>query len=250
MEKTRVVVWSEGIDPVLEPRAAAIYPDDINTYLASFLQQNADFTITCRNINDPENGLSQQIVDNTDVLLWWSHLYNDRVSDTVVERVVNAVLDGKMGLLLLHAGIHSKIAARLLGKNSTSGKYREVGEMERMWVVDRSHAAVAGLEKEYVEFPASEMYGEPYGMPTPDEIVFISWFEGGEVMRSGVSWRKGAGRVFYLAPGHEEFPVYANPELQKIIANVIRWLRPVQGPPITFHGEIGSLETIKNPVKT
>lgn len=249
MDKIRVTVWSEGIDAELEPRAIALYPDDINTYLAGFLKGNADFEVRCRDISQPENGMGQDIIDGTDVLLWWSHLYDDQVSDEVVDRIVDAVLDGKMNLALLHAGIHSKIGTKLLGKNSTTGKYREVGEMERMWVIDRGHPVVAGLEKEYLEFPDSEMYGEPYGMPTPDEIVFISWFEGGEVLRSGVSWHKGAGRVFYLAPGHEEFPVYANPELQKVMANMIRWLRPVAGPPITFHGEIGSIETIKNPLK-
>lgn len=248
MRKIKVTVWSEGIDPDLEPRAIALYPDDINTYLASFLGNEEEFEVITRNIHQEENGLSQEILDNTDVLVWWSHLYDDQVSDEVTTRVTQAVLNG-MGILFLHASLGSKPAKKLLGENSNVGKYREVGEMERIWVINRSHPIVEGLEKEYIEIPGSEMYGEPYGIPTPDDIVFISWFEGGEVLRSGTSWHKGAGKVFFFAPGHEEFPVYYNKEIQKVIGNIVRWLKPVNGPKITFKGEIGSMEPIKNPIK-
>lgn len=248
MKKIKVTVWSEGIDPVLEPRAIALYPDDINTYLAGFLGEEEDFEVITRNISQEENGLSQEVLDNTDVLIWWSHLYDAQVSEEAAERVVQAVLNG-MGILFLHASLGSKPAKKLLGNNSNTGKYREVGEMERVWVVNRSHPVVEGLEKEYFEIPESEMYGEPYGIPTPDELVFISWFEGGEVLRSGAAWHKGAGKVFFFSPGHEEFPVYSYKEVQKVIKNIVRWLKPICGPKITFRGEIGSLEKIKNPVK-
>ena len=243
MAKLHVTVWSEGIDAKLEPKAIALYPEDINTYIAGFLGENEEFEVITRNITQPENGLSQEILDNTDILLWWSHLYNDQVSDEVTNRVVNAVLNG-MGFLILHASMGSKPARKLLGQSSNVGKYREVGEKERVWVVNRSHPVVEGLEKEYFEVSQSEMYGEPYGMPTPDDIVFISWFQGGEVLRSGVSWHKGAGKVFFFSPGHEEFPVYYNKDVQRVITNIIKWLKPVKGPKITFRGEIGSIEPL------
>lgn len=248
MKKINVTIWSEGLDPKLEPRAIALYPADINVYLADFLGEEVDFEVNVRSLSQPENGLSKEILDWTDVLVWWSHLYDAQVSDEVAERVVQAVLNG-MGVLFLHASLGSKPAKRLLGVSSNVGKYREVGEMEKIWVVNRSHPAVEGMEKEYIEIPGSEMYGEPYGIPTPDDIVFISWFEGGEVLRSGVCWYKGAGKVFFFAPGHEEFPVYHQKDIQKVIGNIVRWLKPVCGPPILFRGEIGSLEPIKNPVK-
>ena len=248
MDKIRVTVWSEGLDAALEPRAAALYPDDINAYVAGFLKANQDFTVRTRCLTDEENGLSQQVLDETDVLIWWSHLYDDQFSDEAAERVMNAVLNG-MGLVLLHAGIHGKPSKLLLGRSSNTGKYRELGEMERMWVVDRSHPILSGLQKEYIEVPVSEMYGEPYGIPTPDELVFISWFEGGEVLRSACGWRKGCGKVFFLAPGHEEFPVYSLPEIQLLLSNIVRYVRPVNTPRLTFQGEIGSIEPLKNPVK-
>ena len=248
MTKLRVTVWSEVIDPVLEPRAVTYYPDDINVYLAEFLSIEHDFEVRTANLRQKENGLSQEILNDTDVLVWWSHLYDDQVSDETAQRVAETVLNG-MGILFLHASLGSKPAKILLGTNSNTGKYREIGEKEKIWVVDRSHPVVDGMEKEYIEIPASEMYGEPYGIPTPDDIVFISWFEGGEVLRSGVDWKKGAGKVFFFAPGHEEFPVYYHSEIQKAVKNIVRWLKPVKGPEITFQGEVESLEIIKNPVK-
>lgn len=243
MSKIRVTVWSEGLDPVLEPKAVAAYPHDINTVIGGFLAEDAEFEVSLHHIREPENGLSQQVIDNTDVLVWWGHMYHDQVSDQVSARVVDAVLGG-MGLLLLHSSLSAKPARALLGKSSNTGKYREIGERERVWVVNRSHPVVEGLKKEYIDVPMTEMYGEPYGMPTPDDIVFISWFEGGEVLRSGVSWHKGAGKIFFFAPGHEEFPIYYIEEIQQVIKNCVRWLRPVRGPQMTFRGCLNEVEPL------
>lgn len=235
MAKIRVTVWSEGLDPVNEPKAVAAYPNDINSVVGGFLGKEADIEVTLRTLTDPENGLDAETIQNTDVLVWWGHLYHDQVSDEASARVVEAVLNG-MGLLLLHSSMGAKPARALLGRSSNVGKYREIGERERVWVVNRSHPAVEGLEKEYIDIPQTEMYGEPYGMPTPDDIVFISWYEGGEVLRSGVSWHKGAGKIFFFAPGHEEFPIYYQPEIQTVIKNCVRWLKPVNGPAVTRTG--------------
>ena len=235
MAKIRVTVWSEGLDPVNEPKAVAVYPDDINTVIGGFLAENEDMEITLHNIREPENGLTQETIDNTNVLVWWGHMYQDEVSDKVAARVAEAVLNG-MGLLLLHSSMGAKPARVLLGKCSNTGKYREIGERERVWVVDRSHPVVAGLEKEYIEVEKTEMYGEPYGIPNPDNTVFISWFEGGEVLRSGVSWHRGAGKIFFFAPGHEEYPIYYDGEIQKVIRNCVRWLCPINSPKTSFHG--------------
>ncbi|MDL2232798.1 ThuA domain-containing protein, partial [Ruminococcaceae bacterium OttesenSCG-928-L11] len=248
MKKLRLTVWSEGLDPKLEPKAVYLFPDDINTYLASFLKENQDMEVSVHSQSEPDNGLSQEILDNTDVLVWWSHLYDQKLSDEAAARVVEAVLNG-MGLLLLHSSMGSKPARILLGKSSNTGKYREVGELERVWAVNRSHPILAGLEKEYIDIPVSEMYGEPYGMPTPDDVVFISWFEGGEVLRSGVSWHKGAGKIFLFTPGHEEFPVYTIPEIQQVITNAVRWLTPVTGPQMHFAGNLGNVEPL-SPITT
>ena len=67
------------------------------------------------------------------------------------------------------------------------------------------------------------MYGEPFVIPEPDETLFISWYEGGEVFRSGVTFKRGAGRIFYFSPGHETYPIYHNPEIQTVLRNAVRW---------------------------
>jgi trehalose utilization protein len=144
------------------------------------------------------------------------------VSDAVVDRVQRRVLDG-MGLVILHSGHHSKICRRMLGTScNLSWREAEGGERERIWVVSPGHAICAGLGP-YVELPAHEMYGEPFDIPEPDELVFLSWFQGGEVFRSGCCYRRGRGRIFYFSPGHETFPIYRQPEILRVIANAVRW---------------------------
>lgn len=247
MPKLRVTVWTEGLDPKMEPKAVACYPDDIKGCIGAFLGKNDDMDVRIHGLDEPDCGLSQAILDDTDVLVWWSHLFDDRLTQEAADRVVEAVLNG-MGLMLLHSSGGSKPARALLGKNGNTGMYREVGELERVWVVNRSHPIMEGLENDFIEVPQSEMYAEPYGMATPDDILFISWFEGGEVLRSGVTWHKGRGRIFFFTPGHEEFPTYHLPEIQKVITNGVRWLKPVNGPKPRARGDVGKLEPL-SPIK-
>jgi len=104
-------------------------------------------------------------------------------------------------------------------------KWRDNGEKERLWVVDPAHPIVDGLP-EHIEIPETEMYGEHFNIPQPDELVFISWFEGGEVFRSGCCWHRGQGKVFYFRPGHETLPIYYDETVLNVIYNGIIWARP------------------------
>ncbi|MBQ8312966.1 MAG: ThuA domain-containing protein, partial [Clostridia bacterium] len=72
-----------------------------------------------------------------------------------------------------------------------------------------------------------EMYGECFDIPRPDDIIFIGWFAGGQVFRSGVTFTRGRGKIFYFQPGHEEAPVYEHPDIQRIITNAVRWAAPL-----------------------
>jgi trehalose utilization protein len=106
---------------------------------------------------------------------------------------------------------------------SCSLLWREIGEKERLWVVNPAHPIVEGFGP-YFELPHTEMYGEFFDIPTPDELVLISWFLGGEVFRSGCVWNRGKGKVFYFRPGHETFPIYYDANVLKIIENGVRHL--------------------------
>lgn len=243
-DKIRVTVWNEFYDEKRWPEIFTIYPGGVHEAIGRFLKKNDDFEVTLRTLDDPQQGLSKETLDNTDVLIWYSHMVQDAVEDKTVDYIIQRVFAG-MGLILLHSSLGSKLAVRLLGARG-HGTYREIGEKERVWVIDRGHPIVSGLN-EYFEFPESEMYGEPCDIPTPDELIFISWFAGGNVSRSGYTYKKGAGKVFYFAPGHAWYDGMNRQEFQLVMNNAVRWARPILRPPVQSRGCIGSLEKLECP---
>jgi trehalose utilization protein len=228
----RVTVWNEFRHERSDAAVRAIYPDGIHRAIAAGLRENDGFEVRTATLDEPDHGLSVAVLAETDVLTWWGHLAHDDVSDSVVDRVHGRVLDG-MGLVVLHSGHFSKIFRRLMG-TSCDLKWREDGRRERLWVVDPSHPIAAGIGESFV-LAEEEMYGEHFDIPPPDELVFVSWFEGGEVFRSGCTYRRGRGRVFYFRPGHETHPTYHDGNVRRVIANAARWAaepggaRPIYG---------------------
>ena len=184
------------------------------------------------------------MLDNTDVLFWWGHMAHGEVAEETVDRVQKRILSG-MGLIVLHSGHKSKIFMRMLGTTADL-RWREVGERERVWVVEPSHPIAAGLP-EHFEIPHTEMYGERFDIPRPDDTVFITWYEGGDVFRSGVTFTRGSGRIFYFAPGHETFPIYYDPTVQKVLLNAARWCAARVTTPLGCR-QVKELEEIKNKI--
>jgi trehalose utilization protein len=220
-----VTIWNEFEHERKEEHIRAIYPDGMHMAIARGIAAE-DLAIRTATLEEPEHGLTEAVLDDTDVLIWWGHIAHRRVEDAVVERVYNRVLDG-MGLIVLHSAHVSKIFRKLMGTGCML-KWRELGEKERIWVVNPAHPIAAGLD-EYFELSQEEMYGEHFDIPTPDELVFISWFEGGEVFRSGCTFYRGLGRIFYFRPGHETYPTYHDPNVLKVIANAVRWAAAPRG---------------------
>ena len=223
MNPLRVTIWHEYRHEKLEKRVADVYPEGIHGALAKGLAPYG-FDIHTATLDEPEHGLTQEALDNTDVLTWWGHMAHGEVSDEIVDRVQECVLNG-MGLIVLHSGHLSKIFRRLMGTGCML-RWREADEKERIWVVDPSHPICDGLP-EYIELDEAEMYGEHFDIPPPDTLVFISWFQGGEVFRSGCCYQRGQGKIFYFRPGHETYPMYHMPIIHKVIANAINWAKPV-----------------------
>lgn len=216
----RVTVWSEFRHEKKNPKVAALYPSGMHRTIADALGHHADLVVRTATLDEPEHGLTVEALEQTDVLVWWGHMAHHEVADEIVARVRARVLEG-MGLIVLHSGHYSKIFKSLMG-DTCSLTWREATDKERLWVVCPSHPIARGLGA-FFELPAEEMYGEPFGIPTPDELIFISWFTGGEVFRSGATWRRGNGKIFYFRPGHETYPTYHNPQVQQVIANGVRW---------------------------
>lgn len=236
----RVTVWNEFRHEKQDKEIAAIYPDGIHGAIAQHLRTLPGLEVRTATLDEPEHGLTDDVLASTDVLIWWGHMAHGAVSDAVVDKVQDRVLNG-MGLIVLHSGHFSKIFKRLMG-TTCNLKWREAGEKERLWVVDPSHPIAEGLG-EYFEIEHEEMYGERFDIPQPDALVFISWFPGGEVFRSGACFIRGQGKIFYFRPGHESFPTYFHPEVLKVIGNAVRWAASPRGHAVTF-GNVKPLERL------
>ena len=221
----RVTVWNEYRQEKTDPPVAHVYPEGIHAAIASNLESEG-FTVQTATLDEDEHGLTEEVLSETEVLTWWGHKAHREVSDTIVDRIHQRVLDG-MGLILLHSSHFSKIFKKLMG-TSCCLYHRSVGEKERVWVVNPAHPIAAGLG-EYFEVPLTEMYGEPFDIPEPDSLVFVSWFQGGEVFRSGCCYNRGRGKVFYFRPGHETYPIYYQPEVIRVIRNAVLWAAPSDG---------------------
>jgi len=237
----RVTVWNEFKHEQLNEDVRKIYPDGIHRAIADGLEASGEaVAVRTATLQEPEHGLTEDVLNETDVLVWWGHMAHGDVADAIVDRVHERVLNG-MGLIVLHSGHYSKIFKKLMG-TGCGLKWREANEKERIWTVDPSHPIARGVP-EHFELKPEEMYGEHFDIPAPDELVFVSWFEGGEVFRSGCTFRRGQGKIFYFRPGHETYPTYYHPIVRRVIANGVRWAAP-SGASAPFRGNHQPLEPI------
>ena len=219
----RVTIWNEFIHEQTNEAVKKIYPDGIHQVLKTALEDllGEQVAVRCATLEEPEHGLTDEVLAETDVMLWWGHAGHDRVSDEVAAKVHRRVLEG-MGLIVLHSGHYAKVFRRLMGTECML-RWREAGERERLWIIAPGHPILRGIEGDYFELPATEMYGEHFDIPEPDELLLISWFEGGEVFRSGCTFRRGQGKIFYFRPGHETYPIYFDRNVRLVIANAVTW---------------------------
>ena len=218
----KVTIFNEFRHEKQKESIRAIYPDGIHGAIKAGIEDE-EILVRTVTLDDPECGLTQEVLDDTDVLLWWGHMAHHEVPDEVAQRVRDAVHSG-MGTIFLHSGHHSK-PFRLLMGTPCNLTWREDGDYELVWVVNPAHPIAQGIGR-FIKLEEVETYGEPFSIPEPDELVFIGSYEGGEVFRSGCCWQRGNGRVFYFQPGHETYPIYHQPEIIKVIKNAIHWAKP------------------------
>jgi trehalose utilization protein len=220
----RVTVWNEYTEEQKQKEVADIYPQGLHRTIADFLNRDGDIRAGVSVIGDGEQGLGAELLDQTDVLIWWGHLYHHLVEDRAVQRVVDRVQRG-MGAIFLHSAHKSKPFTTLMG---TSGRlsWREAGERERLWTAAAAHPIAAGIPETFL-LEQEEMYSEPFGIPEPESTVFLGWFQGGNVFRSGVTFQRDYGKIFYFQPGHETYPTYYNENIQRVITNAVKWARPL-----------------------
>ncbi|MBE6637014.1 MAG: trehalose utilization protein ThuA [Ruminococcaceae bacterium] len=219
----RITVWNEYVHERTEQKIAEVYPEGIHAAIAEFLGKEEDFEVRTATLDDENCGITKEVLAETDVLIWWGHIAHDRVPDEIAYLVRDAVLEG-MGLICLHSAHHSKPFRYLLG-TSCNLTWRESDDEEILWVIEPSHPITRGIDR-YFKLSHEETYGEPFVIPTPDKLLLIGHYSGGEVFRSGCLYERGNGKIFYLQPGHESYPTFRVPEIQMLIRNAIRYLAP------------------------
>ena len=219
----RVTIWNEYAHEKTDERVREVYPGGIHNAIADFLRSD-DIEVRTATLDDEECGLTEEVLKNTDVLIWWGHMKHHMVPDEVAARVRDEVLKG-MGFIGLHSAHHSKPFRMLMG-TSCNLSWREDGDMERIWTINPAHPIAQGIGR-YFELPHVETYAEPFGIPEPDEVIFMGWYDGGEVFRSGCTFHRENGRIFYFQPGHETFPIFYDENVQTIIRNAVYWAKPI-----------------------
>lgn len=220
----KVTVWNEFIHEREKEKVKSVYPDGIHSVIKEFLDKDGEFEVRTVTLDMENCGITQELLDDTDVMLWWGHMAHNKVPDEIAAMVQKAVQSG-MGFIALHSAHHSKPFKMLMGTTCNLG-WRENGDMERVWVVNPSHPIAQGIDR-YFELPNVETYSEPFDIPEPDQLVFGGWYEGGEIFRSGCCFFRGNGKIFYFQPGHETFPIFKDSNVQTVIKNAIRWAKPV-----------------------
>ena len=218
--KRRVVVWSEGTAP------KKVYPDDINTVIAEGLKPLKGFDVSIANLSDPDQGLSQERLAATDVLIWWGHQKHGDVSDELVARIVKRVKEDGMGFIATHSAHYSKPLKAILGTNCGWKYYTDDGAKLDVIVTAPHHPIARGIKNFVV--PKTERYGDPFEVPTSEAVIFDGIYtlpdgKTGEHAQQGMVWTVGKGRVFYFQPGHEGYPIYFMPEIQQIFRIGVLW---------------------------
>ena len=224
----KILVWNEYRHEKTDERVKAIYPDGIHEAIAAFLRAEGHEVQTAT-LDDEGCGITEERLDGTEVLIWWGHMAHAEVPDEVASLVQKKVLEG-MGFIALHSAHHSKPFKLLMG-TSCHLSWREDGDRELIWTAKPAHPIAQGLGRFFM-LPHEETYAEPFDIPEPDETVFISSYEGGEVFRAGCTFLRGCGRIFYFQPGHETFPTYYDENVQRVIKNAVLWARPTHRAPL------------------
>ena len=222
-KQINVVIWNEFRHEKKEPAVARIYPDGIHACIRDFLKEDDNLNITLAALDDPDQGISDELLNKTDVLFWWGHMAHGEVDDKLVEKIRNRVYAGKMGLIVLHSGHHSKVFKSIVGATGNLSWGRD--QKEVVWNLMPQHPIAAGIPDHFI-LQSEELYAEPFYIPQPDQLVFGGWYEDGHIFRSGCCFFRGVGKIFYFQPGHEYCRSFYNPYVQRIIRNAVEWVKP------------------------
>jgi trehalose utilization protein len=225
-DKRKVVVWSEGTANV-DPVSKKVYPQDINTAIAEGLAplEASGWQVVKASLNDPDQGISDELLGSTDVLIWWGHKRHGDVKDDLVNKIAARVRDGHMGFIGTHSCHFAKPFKKLMGTACSWREYVADGTSAEIIVKEPDHPICKGVKT--FKLPQIERYGEPFAVPTPESVPLEGLYtkpDGKtEPARMGLCWTVGKGKVFYFTPGHETYNDYYRPEVRQIFVNAVQW---------------------------
>jgi trehalose utilization protein len=214
-KKIRVLLWSEQTEP------RDVYPKGISGALADYFNKLPGFEAKTATLNDPEAGLSDAVLSQTDVLIWFGHKKHNAVPDEAVDRVIKHVRERGMGFIGLHSAHYSKPLKKLLNASGSWRSYVNHGKPEQMWIVLPDHPIAKGVND--FTIPKTELYAEPFQVPPPEAVIVEGTWESGHRSREVMTWTIGKGRMVYIRAGHEEYPIYFMPQMQRLVANSVEW---------------------------
>ena len=224
--KRRVVVWSEGTANV-DPGSKKVYPNDINAAIAEGLKplEARGWEIVTASLKDPEQGITDELLKGTDVLIWWGHKKHGDVKDELVARIVQRVKEEGMGFISTHSSHFAKPYKKIMGSPCTWREYKADGTSVKVIVKEPNHPITKGVKD--FSLPKIERYSEPFGVPEPESVPLDGLYtkpDGKtEPGRMGLCWTIGKGKVFYFTPGHETYDDYFRPEVRQIFCNAVEW---------------------------
>ena len=223
MSKLKVTIWNEFRHEKTKEAVKAIYPNGLHAVIGEFLGEDESLEIRLAALDDPDQGLPDEVLEDTDVLIWWGHMAHKEVDDALVEKIRKRVYLGQMGFIALHSGHHSKPFKAIVGTNGNLQWGRN--QKEIVWNMSPGHPIAAGIPDHFL-IESEELYAEPFYIPQPEELIFGAWFEDGFIFRAGCVFHRGAGRVFYFQPGHETCKSFFNPYVRRIIKNAVDYVKP------------------------
>ena len=218
-----VTIWHEYRHEKVNSDVRAVYPDGIHGKIKSFLESD-EIRVTLASLDDPDQGLPDSVLNSTDVLMWWGHIAHKEVSDELVEKIKSRVYAG-MGFVAMHSAHHSKPFKEIVGTTGDLTWSRR-NQTAIVWNVAPTHPIAEGIPAHFELF--EEMYGEPFYIPKPDDLIFATWYEDGNIFRGGVTFTRGLGKIFYFHPGHETCKSFDNEYVQRILKNGVKWCAPVK----------------------
>lgn len=122
----RVVVWDEQ-----QPKQRGAYPNFLGNQIASYLKKQPGLSVKSVRMNDPEQGLSSEVLDNCDVLIWWGHRRQQEITPETGQALVERIRAGQLSLIALHSAHWSTPFMEAMNARSRDDALAKLPEADR-----------------------------------------------------------------------------------------------------------------------